>query len=100
MAMHAYEPRPYSGYAAYLAAQAYYAARERKLAEALLTLDRAVIEQIARGWGLTLPLGDHIFWVVVHKARTGLPSIPEAERQESRAWLEARGYAALSAQDE
>lgn len=62
------------------------------LAAALLSLDEETIKVMARRWGLYIPLDEHTFWLVVHKARTGLPSLPDHERQRSRCWLAQNGY--------
>jgi hypothetical protein len=60
---------------------------------ALLSLDETVIRALVDKWGLRFP-GDNdpiVFWGAIHKARTAIASIPEAERQKSIAWLRAHG---------
>lgn len=68
---------------------------ERDLADALMSLDVETIERMARRWGLTLPLEPLLFWLVVHKARAALRSIPPLMREYSKEWLLERGYRPL-----
>ena len=57
---------------------------------ALLTLDEDVIREFAKTWGFELPSDPEVFWRAVHKARTGLRSLPLDERRVSKQWLDAR----------
>lgn len=70
----------------------YHSQAARDLAQALLSLDEETIKLCARRWGLTLPLDEHTFWLVVHKVRSGLPTLPPEVRLASTRWLTARGY--------
>lgn len=65
---------------------------EEDLADALLSLDYETIERMARRWGLTLPLEPLLFWVVVHKTRAALHTLPWPARMYSAFWLTERGY--------
>lgn len=75
--------------------QEYRLQAEEDLASALMSLDVETIERMARRWGLTLPLEPLLFWLVVHKARAALTSLPDAARMHSYCWLVERGYSPL-----
>lgn len=69
--------------------------RERNAA--LLSLDKGKILAYARKWGVQLPFDpkeDELFWASVHKAITGIASLPLEVRRNSKAWLTARGFSA------
>lgn len=59
--------------------------------EALLSLDKAKIEAYLRKYDAPIAPDDNVFWASVHKARTGLNSLPEEERRKSEEWLSERG---------
>jgi hypothetical protein len=66
--------------------------RERD--EALLSMDKEKILAYMKKYGVRLP-PDELFWLIVHKARTGATSLPMAERAKSKEWLIAHGSHSL-----
>lgn len=63
---------------------------------ALLSLDPDKLAAYAEKYDAAiLPVDHPMFWVAIHKARTGLLGLPAEAREQSRRWLEERGYSAL-----
>ena len=58
---------------------------------ALLSLDESKIRAYAKKYGATIPDEPEVFWRAVHKARTGITSLPMNERIKSRDWLREHG---------
>lgn len=69
--------------------------RERD--EALLSLDRAKITAYMLKYGdaSSLPSDERVFWITVHKARTGARALPMEARSLSKRWLVERGFSAF-----
>lgn len=64
--------------------------------EALLSLDESKIRAMVKKWnGTEMPQGE-VFWGAVHKAITGVGSLPVEFRKKSKAWLEGRGLKSLN----
>ena len=64
--------------------------------KAFLSMDKAKILAFADKWGAKIPqLDDELFWIAVHKARTGATDLPIEERRKSKAWLNERGFHSL-----
>lgn len=62
-----------------------------KRAEALMSLDENTIRRIYSEFGTKLPDDKDVFWGAIHKAITGLTSLPLEHRRKSKAYLDARG---------
>lgn len=64
---------------------------------ALLSMDEACIRAYARKYGAEIiqEAQGEVFWIMVHKARTGATDLSEEERQKSREWLAERGVSSL-----
>lgn len=62
--------------------------RERD--KALLSMDKERIIAHMKKYGSPVPR-DEIFWLTIHKARTGAVSLPMAERAASKWWLHRFG---------
>ena len=62
--------------------------------EALLSMDKDRILAHMRKWGVPVPR-EGIFWLAVHKARTGATSLPMFERAASKRWLIVHGMHSL-----
>lgn len=56
---------------------------------ALLSMDRKRIEPFM---GDFKPSCDEAFWAAVHRARTGIETLPIEARRESKRWLAAHGF--------
>jgi hypothetical protein len=68
--------------------------RERN--EAFLSLDEQKIRIHQRKWnGKEMSNDMRIFWASVHKAITGVQSLPTEFRKQSKAWLDARSLKSL-----
>jgi hypothetical protein len=65
--------------------------------EALLSLDRAKIEAYMTKYGEadSLPKDDRVFWMSIHKARTGARTLPMEARSLSKQWLTERGLSSF-----
>jgi hypothetical protein len=63
--------------------------------QALLSMDRATIEAYMQKYGIKVPSNEEVFWISVHKARTGDKFLPMFERAASKRWLEVRGYQSM-----
>jgi hypothetical protein len=61
---------------------------------ALLSLDYPTLCAHFIKWNIRMPDDIHVFWIGVHKARTGCMSLPESARSHPRRWLHQRGYRA------
>lgn len=60
--------------------------------EALLSLDEQNIRAMFKKWnGVEFPDSKHLFWASVHKAITGVPSLPIEFRKKSKEWLDGHG---------
>src|SRR5512138_260230 len=59
---------------------------------ALLSLDESTIRAHMAKWSIRTPEDPDLFWVGIHKARTGCLSLPREARLLSKMWLTARGY--------
>lgn len=64
--------------------------RERN--EALLSLDEAKIRAMVLKWNETEMPNGEAFWGAVHKAITGVRTLPIEFRRKSKVWLDERGY--------
>ena len=64
---------------------------------AFLSMDKKEIEAYSIEYGATIPKDEKTFWIGVHKARTGITSLPMWERAASKMWLLRRGYSSLDA---
>ena len=64
--------------------------RDRR--KALLSMDKTKILRYADKYGAKLPENDTVFWVAIHKARTGCLDLPMKERKKSAKWLRSRGF--------
>ena len=62
---------------------------------ALLSMNKKKIEEYAQSYSVSLPDNDALFWVMIHKARTGATSLPMTERAASKFWLTHFGYESL-----
>lgn len=64
--------------------------------EALLSMDENKIRAHFLKWNKKeLPKDLEVFWMTIHKARTGATSLPMAERQKSKQWLSEKGLHSL-----
>jgi len=63
---------------------------------ALLSMDRAKIlkwlVEYRVGWPKAVINSEAVFWVMVHKTRAAVRSIPLDERRKSAAWLRGHGF--------
>jgi hypothetical protein len=61
---------------------------------ALLSMDEGKIRRFMEKWSPAsgIPAGKQVFWIGVHKARTAVLDLPEAERLRSHQWLAAKGF--------
>jgi hypothetical protein len=59
---------------------------------ALLSMDEGKIRRFMEKWSPAsgIPAGKQVFWIGVHKARTAVLDLPEAERLRSHQWLAAK----------
>lgn len=57
----------------------------------LLSMDERKIRGFYRKYQLKQPDHPIAFWGAVHKARTGIASLPDYERRNSKRWLEQHG---------
>ncbi len=64
--------------------------RERN--EALLSLDLAKINTVAKKFGGQELPDSEVGWAAIHKARTAIPEFPSDEKQKSKDWLAAHGF--------
>ena len=62
---------------------------------ALLSMSKKRIERYAQAYGVEFPSDKSLFWVMIHKARTGATSLPMVERAASKFWLTHFGYESL-----
>lgn len=63
---------------------------------ALLSLDEDRIRAMHRKWtGDELPTDAVLFWGSIHKAITGIATLPLAFRRESKRWLGGHGLRSL-----
>lgn len=58
---------------------------------ALLSMDKATIEAYMIKYDVPKPSNESVFWLMVHKARTGATALPMFERAASKTWLHVRG---------
>lgn len=67
--------------------------------EALLSLDRDKVLAYAEKYGVSIIRevadDEYLFWIIVHKARTGALDLPDEERERSRQWLLERNLQPL-----
>lgn len=68
---------------------------QRERDAALLSMSRKRIERYAKKYGVELPADEGLFWVMIHKARTGATSLSMIERAASKFWLAHFGYESL-----
>lgn len=59
---------------------------------ALLSLDEAQIRAYSFKCGAPLPSNPISFWAAVHKARTGIKTLPREARVLSHQWLKKHGF--------
>lgn len=59
--------------------------------QALLSMDQATIEAYMEKYEVPRPSGNRVFWLMVHKARTGDTTLPMFERAASKEWLRRAG---------
>jgi hypothetical protein len=66
--------------------------RDRR--DALLSMDESKIRGFMKKWSSAsgIPARKDAFWIGVHKARTAVLDLPEAERLRSHQWLAAKGF--------
>ena len=64
--------------------------RERDTA--LRSLDEEKIKAYMTKWGGGYPAVPLVFWASVHKARLGITSFTEEEKEVSRKWLREHGF--------
>jgi hypothetical protein len=62
---------------------------------ALLSMSKKKIEAYALKYGVNLPDDESLFWLTIHKARTGATSLPMIERAASKFWLTHFAYESL-----
>ena len=63
--------------------------------EALLSMDREIIEAYMRKYGVRIPNDEEVFWIMIHKARTGATDLSMAARITSKQWLSERGMRSM-----
>lgn len=63
--------------------------------KALLSMKKATIEAYCQKYGDTLPQEESVFWLAIHKARTGATDLPLFERAASKRWLHLHGSEAM-----
>ena len=64
--------------------------------KALLSMDKTKILAYVQKWGVrNIPQDEKMFWVTIHKARTGATDLPLPERRKSKLWLSQRGFQSL-----
>ena len=68
--------------------------KERDIA--LLSMDEAIIRAYAAKCGFSLPSHPTSFWAAVHKARSGLMTLPREARVLSHNWLLEQGFSSWS----
>ena len=61
-------------------------------AVAFRDMDEATIRRYAATYRIPMPAIAAIFWIGVHKVRTGLADLSPDERAISREWLRERGH--------
>jgi transcriptional regulator with XRE-family HTH domain len=59
------------------------------------SLDEGTIRRFYEEYSLSMQKEDDAFWIDVHEIRSGMTSLPPAERRRSEAWLRARGLVGL-----
>lgn len=65
--------------------------------EVIASCDLIRVVAYFKKWNPDMPLPTiEVMEAGMHKARTGLLSLPEAEREKSRQWLRERGYKPLA----
>ena len=64
--------------------------RERD--SALRSLDEEKIKAYMAKWCARYPENTQVFWASVHKARLGITSFTEEEKEISRKWLREHGF--------
>ncbi len=62
---------------------------------ALLSVDENTIWNFANKYGVNMPKEPVLFWITVHKARTGARSLPMVERVASKIALHSLGFHSL-----
>lgn len=59
---------------------------------ALLSMDENTIRAFMNKYGIPASNNDKVFWIAVHKARTGIKTFDPIEKAKSIQWLTERGY--------